>query len=274
MIDTNGKVPQHVAIIMDGNGRWAQARNLPRVAGHKKGLDAVRATIEACARSGVSFLTVFAFSSENWRRPEDEVGFLMRLFMLALEREVDQLSKNNIRLRVVGDLSAFDAPLRDMIAKTQVQTAHNTGLCFTIAANYGGRWDILQSFRRLVVERPDLLEQLAQPHANLSDELFSEQLSKLLAMDYAPEPDLFIRTGGEKRISNFMLWQLAYTELYFTDVFWPDFDHQHLAAAFAAFASRERRFGMTSAQVQALGPSHASSPEMDSSCSEPASSPR
>lgn len=236
-------IPRHVAIIMDGNGRWATERRLPRVAGHAKGVDAVRRVVEACARRGVEFLTLFAFSSENWRRPADEVSVLMRLFIAALEREVTQLDENGIRLKVVGELSAFEPRLRELIAGAMQRTAGNTGLTLTVAANYGGRWDIVQAMRALLAARPDLAQ-----HPEL---LTEEALSPHLAMAYAPEPDLFVRTGGEQRISNFLLWQLAYTELHFTDRYWPDFDAVALDEAFASYRARERRFGRTSAQVAA-----------------------
>ena len=233
--------PEHVAIILDGNGRWATSRHLPRVAGHAKGVEAVRATVEACARHGVKYLTLFAFSSENWRRPADEVGTLMRLFMMALEREVSQLHRNDIRLKIVGDLQAFEPRLRELIDQGMALTAQNTRLTLTIAANYGGRWDILQAMKKLLREMPELAES--------PDLLHEDLLAPYLSMAYAPEPDLFIRTGGEQRISNFLLWQLAYSELYFTDLFWPDFDEKALEQAFASYRSRERRFGRTSAQV-------------------------
>jgi undecaprenyl diphosphate synthase len=234
-------VPRHIAIIMDGNGRWATQRRLPRVAGHTRGVDAVRAVVEACARSGVEYLTLFAFSSENWRRPNDEVSFLMRLFVTALEREVGKLHANGIRLRVVGDLSMFDQRIQDLIRRAETKTARNTRLTLTIAANYGGRWDIMQATRRLV----EAAAAAGQP-VEVSEERFAEHL----AMAYAPEPDLFIRTGGEQRISNFLLWQLAYTEFYFTDTYWPDFDAQALHLALASYTDRERRFGRTSAQLE------------------------
>ena len=234
-------VPRHVAIILDGNGRWATSRMLPRVAGHARGVDAVRVIVDACARRGVEFLTLFAFSSENWRRPPDEVSLLMRLFMTALAREVRLLAQNGIRLRVVGELSAFEPRLRDLIQAAQERTAANTRMTLTIAANYGGRWDMLQATRAMLAARPELA---ADP--SLIDEA---ALAGHLAMNYAPEPDLFIRTGGERRISNFLLWQLAYTELYFTDTYWPDFDADALDAAFVSYRQRERRFGRTSAQV-------------------------
>lgn len=240
-----GAVPRHIAIIMDGNGRWATGRLLPRVAGHSKGVDAVRAVVEGCAKRGVEFLTLFAFSSENWRRPADEVSLLMRLFVTALEREVSKLRANGIRLRVVGDLSAFDARLRELIAQAERSTAGNTRMTLTIAANYGGRWDILQATRALLAARPDL--------AGDPGRLREEDLTPYLAMSYAPEPDLFIRTGGEQRISNFLLWQLAYSELYFTDQYWPDFDAASLDAAIASYQQRERRFGRTSAQIEEGG---------------------
>ena len=235
-------VPRHIAIIMDGNGRWATQRRLPRVAGHTRGVDAVRAAVEACARSGVEYLTLFAFSSENWRRPNDEVSFLMRLFVTALEREVGKLHANGIRLRVVGDLSMFDKRIQDLIRRAETKTARNTRLTLTIAANYGGRWDIMQATRKLA-------EQSAQ--AGEAVEVNEESFAEHLAMAYAPEPDLFIRTGGEQRISNFLLWNLAYTELYFTDVLWPEFSVADLDAAFEQYARRERRFGKTSAQLGA-----------------------
>jgi len=235
------RVPRHVAIVMDGNGRWALQRRLPRVAGHAKGVDAVRTTVEACAREGIEFLTLFAFSSENWRRPADEVSVLMRLFITALEREVTQLRANGIRLRVVGALGAFEPRLQKLIREAEQRTANNTRMTLTIAANYGGRWDIVQAVRSLLRDRPELA---GQP------ELVTEDvLSEYMALAHAPEPDLFIRTGGEQRISNFMLWQLAYTEFYFTDTYWPDFGPEVLARALASYRDRERRFGRTSAQV-------------------------
>jgi undecaprenyl diphosphate synthase len=231
------KVPRHVAIIMDGNGRWATKRLLPRVAGHVKGVEAVRDCVEACVERGVEYLTLFAFSSENWRRPEEEVSLLMRLFVTALEREVSKMHANDIRLKVVGDLSRFDAKLRDMIANAERRTANNTRLTLTICANYGGRWDIMQATGKMVGANPG------------ATEFTEDQLAPHLAMAYAPEPDLFIRTGGEERISNFLLWQLAYSELYFTDTFWPDFSVQALDTAILSYQHRERRFGRTGDQL-------------------------
>ena len=234
-------VPRHVAIIMDGNGRWATARHLPRVAGHSRGVDAVRATIEHAARRGIEYLTLFAFSSENWRRPQDEVSTLMRLFVAALQKEVGKLGENGVRLRVVGDLDAFDHPLRALIGDAERQTAHNSRLQLTICASYGGRWDIVQSVRSLIAAAHD-------PQA-LARTLSETQLAEHLGLSFAPDPDLLIRTGGEQRVSNFLLWQCAYSELYFTHTLWPDFDAAALDAALAWFATRERRFGQTSAQV-------------------------
>jgi undecaprenyl diphosphate synthase len=231
-------VPRHVAIIMDGNGRWAKKRFLPRVAGHRRGLEAVRAVTKACIERGVDYLTLFAFSSENWRRPKDEVSFLMELFVMALEQEVTKLHANGIRLKVVGDLSSFESRLTTLIGDAEQLTCGNDRLTLTIAANYGGRWDILQAVNRMVQELPNPQDAYREAH-----------LAPHLAMSYAPEPDLFIRTGGEQRISNFLLWQLAYTEFYFTDELWPDFDAQSLARAIDSYRNRERRFGRTSEQL-------------------------
>ncbi len=232
-----GSVPRHVAIIMDGNGRWAKKRFLPRVAGHRRGVEAVRDVVKASIERGVEYLTLFAFSSENWRRPPEEVSFLMQLFLRSLEQEVEKLGGNGIRFKVVGDLSPFDPRIVEHIRRGEAFTRDNTRLTLTIAANYGGRWDILQAAERCREE---------DPAAAVSE----ERLSSFLSMSYAPEPDLFIRTGGEQRVSNFLLWQLAYTELYFTDALWPDFGADSLEAAFASFGRRERRFGRTSEQLR------------------------
>lgn len=242
-IPVTGQVPRHVAVIMDGNGRWATRRRLPRVAGHTKGLDAVRDIVQGCGEAGVEYLTLFAFSSENWRRPMDEVSFLMRLFMQAIDREVGKLAHRGVRLRVVGDLSAFEPRLQEMIRAAEDRTAANDRLHLTVAANYGGRWDILNATRRMLLARPEL--------ANDPAGIDESALAPYLAMAFAPEPDLFIRTGGEQRISNFLIWQLAYTELYFTDRYWPDFGAEALREAFAWYQQRERRFGRTSAQLVA-----------------------
>jgi undecaprenyl diphosphate synthase len=236
-IPQTGDVPRHVAIIMDGNGRWARRRRLPRIAGHRKGADAVRNAVRACGERGIEYLTLFAFSSENWRRPAEEVALLMKLFRRALTNEVAELHRNGVRLRVVGELDRFDSKLRELIVRGEALTAANRGLTLTIAANYGGRWDILQAMNRLLQVAP-------------KGPVDESSLAPYLAMSYAPEPDLFIRTGGEQRISNFLLWQLAYTELYFTETLWPDFDGAALDAAIVSYRARERRFGRTSEQLE------------------------
>ena len=233
--------PRHVAIVMDGNGRWAQQRSMIRTAGHREGAKAVRRIVKACSERGIEVLTLFAFSSENWRRPRPEVELLMNLFVTTLRSEIRRLDVANVRLRFIGDYRAFSATLQSYIAKAERRTAQNTGLTLVVAVNYGGRWDIVQACRRVAEEveagrmQPDdITADLIQRHIGLAD---------------LPEPDLFIRTGGEQRISNFLLWQLAYTELYFTDQLWPDFDAADLDAACTAFACRQRRFGQTSEQV-------------------------
>lgn len=231
-------MPRHIAMIMDGNGRWAKKRFLPRVAGHRKGLETVREMVRACIDLKVDYLTLFAFSSENWRRPADEVSFLMQLFIRAMQREVARMSDNNIRLKIVGRLDRFEPQLVELIETSQKYTENNTGLTLTIAADYGGRWDILQATNELIKSRGTDIGVVSE-----------EALAPFLAMAYAPEPDLFIRTGGEQRISNFLLWQLAYAELYFTDVLWPDFNTEALKQAIASYQSRERRFGRTSEQL-------------------------
>lgn len=231
-------VPQHVAVIMDGNGRWAKKRFLPRVAGHVKGVELVREMVRSCLERGIRYLTLFAFSSENWRRPQDEVTLLMQLFVKALEQEVEKLDRNGVRLRVVGDLSRFEPRLQALIREAEARTAGNSALELSIAANYGGRWDIMQAVNRLATSAPEKLgawtEADLEPH---------------LAMHFAPEPDLFIRTGGEERISNFLLWQLAYTEFFFTPTLWPDFNAAEFDKAIASYQRRERRFGRTSEQL-------------------------
>lgn len=234
-------IPRHLAIIMDGNGRWATQRFLPRTAGHARGVQTVRRVVELCGRRGVKYLTLFAFSSENWRRPQEEVSLLMRLFVQTLEKEVGKLGEQGVRLRVVGDIAAFEPRLQELIRVAEARTAQNDALHLTIAANYGGRWDILQATRRMLANHPELL---ADPGA-----IEESALTPYLSMAYAPEPDLFIRTGGEQRISNFLVWQLAYTELYFTDRYWPDFSARDIDDAFEWYRTRERRFGRTSAQL-------------------------
>ncbi|MDR1662440.1 MAG: di-trans,poly-cis-decaprenylcistransferase [Azoarcus sp.] len=236
-----GSVPRHVAIIMDGNGRWARKRFLPRMAGHTRGVEALRGTIRAVIERGIEYLTVFAFSSENWRRPADEVTFLMQLFIKSLQKEVNRLHENGIRFRVIGDLSRFEPLLVKAITAAEELTAANTRLHLTIAANYGGRWDVLSAVRRALAKAPS------------STEIGEDAINAELSMSFAPEPDLFIRTGGEQRISNFLLWQMAYSELYFTDILWPDFDAAALDQAIASYQERERRFGRTSEQLSAAG---------------------
>lgn len=233
-----GDVPQHVSIIMDGNGRWARKRLLPRVAGHKKGVDAVREIVRACIERGIPHLTLFAFSSENWRRPADEVTFLMDLFLRALQDEIERLHRNDIRFRVIGDLSRFDPRIRERIADAEALTRANCSLTLNIAANYGGRWDILNAVEQMLAASPDRRSGFGE-----------DDLKPYLALADAPEPDLFIRTGGEQRISNFLLWQLAYTEFYFTDVLWPAFDTAEFERALLSYRGRERRFGRTSEQL-------------------------
>jgi len=235
-------IPSHIAIVMDGNGRWAKKRNRPRNLGHQAGLKALRKTILHCVHLSVNTLTVFAFSSENWNRPRGEVSRLMEIFLRALDKEVDELNKNGVCLRFVGDLSAFKPALQTKISEAQSLTSGNSRLVANIAVNYGGRWDITQAAIRLAK---------AVNEGSISvDDLDETQFGRFLAMADSPDPDLFIRTGGEMRISNFLLWQSAYTELYFTPVLWPDFDGQSLDRAIADFQSRERRFGRTSEQVK------------------------
>lgn len=234
-------VPGHVAIIMDGNGRWARARMLPRPMGHQAGVQSTRRVVEHCVRSGVEVLTLFAFSSENWRRPASEVSSLMDLFFRSLRREAGRLASNGIRMQFIGDRGGFSSRLRTEIAAAEETTATGDRMLLNIAANYGGRWDIVQAVRRLVSE--------AGPGGMVPDEIDEGALSSRLSTSGIVEPDLFIRTGGEHRISNFLLWQLAYTELYFTDTLWPDFDEAALAEAFSDYAGRQRRFGKTGEQV-------------------------
>ncbi|AXY00523.1 isoprenyl transferase [Vibrio alfacsensis] len=237
-------LPKHIAIIMDGNGRWAKSKGKPRVFGHKKGVNAVRKTIAAASKLGIDAVTLFAFSSENWRRPEEEVGLLMELFISVLSSEVKKLHKNNLRLRVIGDTSRFSDRLRGKIAEAEALTESNTGMVINIAANYGGKWDITEAAKALAskarngeIRVEDINEQLITQHLTMAD---------------LPEVDLLIRTSGECRISNFMLWQMAYAEMYFTEEYWPDFDEDSLVEAVTWFINRERRFGCTGEQVKAL----------------------
>lgn len=240
--DQLSPVPRHIAVVMDGNGRWAKKRFLPRTAGHHAGVTATRSIVENCADQGVDALTLFAFSSENWNRPEKEVSALMSLFISTLNSEMKKLKDQNVRVKFIGNRFSFPDKLQSVINETELQTAENTGLALTIAANYGGRWDIVEACKNIsqkVISGEISVE-------NIDESLFSQEscLSEL------PEIDLFIRTGGESRISNFLLWQIAYTELYFTDTLWPDFNNASLVQAIEWYGTRQRRFGKTSAQVQ------------------------
>lgn len=237
--------PRHVAVIMDGNGRWARKRHLPRFAGHQAGLETVRMMVRECLKQGIEVLTLFAFSSENWRRPPEEVGLLMKLFMTALEREVKKLHEHGVKLEIVGERGGFALELQERIARAEALTAGNDKLTLVIAANYGGRWDIARAARRLAerVSRGELAPEDVTP----------ERMESELSLAHLPEPDLFIRTGGEQRVSNFILWQLAYTELYFTRRLWPEFNEHDFAEALASFGSRQRRFGRTGEQVEKSG---------------------
>ncbi|SIR96987.1 Undecaprenyl pyrophosphate synthetase [Aquipseudomonas alcaligenes] len=241
--EASALVPRHVAIIMDGNNRWAKKRLLPGVAGHKAGVDAVRAVIEVCAEAGVEVLTLFAFSSENWQRPADEVGALMELFLSALRREARKLKENAISLRIIGDRSRFHPELQAAMREAEQQTAGGSRFVLQVAANYGGQWDIAQAAQRLARE--------VQAGHLQPEDITPGLLQGCLATGDLPLPDLCIRTGGEHRISNFLLWQLAYSELYFSDLYWPDFKHEAMRKALADFSKRQRRFGKTSEQVEA-----------------------
>ncbi len=239
---STGSLPRHIAIIMDGNGRWARARLLPRYVGHREGVKSVRRAVEACIDRRIEVLTLFAFSSENWRRPSEEVSLIMDLFVQTLKKEVASLNRNGVRLRFIGDRSAFSEKLRYLIAEAEQETSANSRLDLVIAANYGGQWDISQAVRKLAlrVQAGELSPQDIGPDAIAAE----------VALAELPPPDLFIRTGGERRISNFLLWQLAYTELYFTDVLWPAFDEKELDSALLWYANRQRRFGRTGEQVE------------------------
>jgi len=236
-----GNQLKHVCIIMDGNGRWAKKRFMPRFAGHKAGLSAVRKIVSSCVEQDIKVLTLFAFSSENWRRPEKEVSLLMELFASALTREVKKLHKNNVQLRIVGDLSAFSKKIQNLINEAILLCADNTGLILNVAANYGGRWDLTQATRRIAYK----VQQGELAIEDINEVVIEDHLS----LRELPEPDLFIRTGGEKRISNFILWHLAYCEFYFTDALWPDFDKKMFEQAIESFSSRQRRFGRTGDQL-------------------------
>ncbi|MBT3504236.1 MAG: isoprenyl transferase [Piscirickettsiaceae bacterium] len=242
MTETSQQVPKHIAIIMDGNGRWAKSRHQPRFMGHRAGVKSVEKIVKHCVNSQIEVLSLFSFSSENWRRPSKEVSLLMELFAVALKQQTKRIHKNNARLRIIGDTSKFSTSLQKQIREAQSVTENNTGLTINIAANYGGRWDITQSVQQLA-------ERVKQGTLNV-DEITEAHIAAGLSTADIPEPDLFIRTGGEQRVSNFMLWQMAYTEFYFTDTLWPDFDEQVLDTAINSFAQRERRFGKTSEQLQ------------------------
>ena len=241
--DSNqGSLPRHIAIIMDGNGRWARARLLPRYVGHREGVKSVRRAVEACLDKNIKVLTLFAFSSENWRRPGEEVSLIMDLFVNALKKEVAALKRNGVRLRFIGDRTAFSDNLCALIAAAEEETRGNSDLDLVIAANYGGQWDITRAVQMLA-------GRLAAGELQPQD-ITPELLAAEICLSELPPPDLFIRTGGEQRISNFLLWQLAYTELYFTDVLWPAFDEQRLDEALLWYANRQRRFGRTGEQVE------------------------
>jgi len=237
-------LPEHIAIIMDGNGRWAKKRSMPRVAGHRAGVETVRNVVTVCGELNIKALTLFAFSSENWRRPQKEVGLLMELFMTVLKSEAKKLHKNKVQLRVIGDLTAFSDKLQRRIAEAVELTKDNDGLVLNIAANYGGRWDMINAFKNIATE--------IQEGKVSIDQIDEETVNQYLSFADLPEPDLFIRTGGEKRISNFLLWHLAYTELYFTDVLWPDFSKEEFEKAVHSFSTRQRRFGRTGEQAEQL----------------------
>lgn len=237
-------LPRHVGIIMDGNGRWAERQHKPRVWGHKKGVDAVRRAVSFCRKLNIPSLTLFAFSSENWRRPEDEVSSLMELFMFVLSKEIKLLHRNQVKLKIIGDTRRFSSSLQTKIAEAEALTAGNTGMTLNVCANYGGRWDIANAARQLAEQvKAGLIE---------PTDVTEQALSPLIQMAEQPELDLLIRTGGDIRISNFLLWQAAYAELCFIDTLWPDFDEQVFADAIASFVSRERRFGCTGAQIREL----------------------
>lgn len=241
-VPVDKRLPKHIAIIMDGNGRWAKKRGLPRYAGHPAGVEAVRRVVEVCVELQIPTLTLFAFSSENWQRPQKEVSLIMDLFVRSLKKEVRRLNRNQVKLRIIGDRSAFSKRLQKQIEEAEHQTETNQGLLLQVAANYGGRWDITQA-AKCVAER-------VQSGELTLDMIDEEAISQHLSFTGVPEPDLFIRTGGEQRISNFLLWQCAYTELYFTDLLWPDFNRQAMEAALLDFTHRQRRFGRTGEQVQ------------------------
>lgn len=234
--------PRHIAIVMDGNGRWAKRQKRPRFWGHKRGVERVRSTVEYCLNNNIEALTLFAFSTENWKRPKDEVSFLMDLFLSSLKREVKKLHKGGIRLRIIGDVSQFSEKLQQTIKEAEELTKDNSKLALNVAANYGGRWDITEALRKIALK----VEQGEIRSADINEDMLHQQIS----LNDLPEPDLFIRTGGEQRVSNFLLWQLAYCEFYFSDLYWPEFDHDALEQAVASFSGRQRRFGRIEEQLQ------------------------
>lgn len=242
---TKLSLPQHVAIIMDGNGRWARQRFMPRIAGHRAGVEAARQVVKNCAKRNIKVLSLFAFSSENWRRPPQEVSYLMELFLTSLEAEVHTLHENNIQLRFIGDRSRFNKKLVDKIQEVENLTCKNTGMILIIAVDYGGQWDICQAVRQITQD--------VEKGVLASKDITPADISSKLSFADLPDPDLFIRTSGELRISNFMLWQLAYSELYFTDTLWPDFDEKELDKALIHYAERERRYGFSSEQINQTG---------------------
>ena len=245
-IDTyKDEKPRHIAVIMDGNGRWAKDQGMPRVAGHRKGVEVVKKMVPICGRHGIPYLTLFAFSSENWQRPSTEVKLLIELLTSTLENEIRRLNEHKVRLRIIGDLSRFPTRLQTRVQNAEDLTRNNKALNLTIAINYGGRWDILQACQSIA----ELVEQKEIAAESVTSALIE---SHLCTCDL-PEPDLFIRTGGDHRISNFLLWQLAYTELYFTDTYWPDFDDKEFEKALDSFSRRQRRYGKTGEQIKASG---------------------
>lgn len=240
----NSKLPQHIAIIMDGNGRWAKKRFMPRFAGHRAGVEAARKTVKTCLKKNIKVLSLFAFSSENWRRPLTEVSYLMDLFLNALEREVKMLHENNIQLRFIGDRSRFNENLAKKIIEVENLTKNNSAMTLILAIDYGGQWDITEATRKIA-------KQVATGQLTC-EQITSDLVSKYLSFADLPDPDLFIRTSGELRLSNFMLWQIAYAELYFTDTLWPDFNEDELEKSLVHFNERERRFGQSSEQLDAI----------------------
>jgi len=240
-LKTSGNIPVHIAIIMDGNGRWAKKFGLPRVAGHRKGVETVREIVEACSELGVKFLTLYTFSTENWKRPADEVGTLMKLMVKSLQDETDELHKNNIRLTAIGNLSSLPGPVKAQLEDAMQKTRNNTKMVLNLALSYSGRWELIDAVKKIS-------QNVKNNEIDIND-ISEKSISTLLNTSDMPDPDLMIRSGGEMRISNFLLWQLAYAEIYFTKVLWPKFNTNNLIDAITDFQSRERRFGMVSEQI-------------------------